>query len=289
MSGGTPQPDSQGTSTGEAPATSPPTDAQGSPPATGSEPTGGTGESNAPGAPLEQGGATDQRSQEKGPEKGPDKAPESETRSDSTSVGSGSSAGGERSERSTAVDGPRAPSSTTGSSATLVSPDTGVPIVGGLVLPPASGPPGIADVGTLAVGGAGVVPGLLATDTGGMHLALSTPLGCSVIPCYGGSGGTLGSAVLASRLRDRVAGKDSVSEASERPLFPFLGRPGQPRGPFFSLLGGGGGATAGFMLFGLVAVLAGWLVRRIDWTTAFRIPAVAWPPSAYAPPIESPG
>jgi hypothetical protein len=288
MSGGTPEPDSQGTSTGETPATSPPTD-PGSSPATGSEPTGGTGESNASGEPPQQGAVADQRPQDKGPEKGPDKALESETRSsDSTSVSSGSSAGGERSERSAGADGARAPSSAAGSSATLVSQDTGLPIVGG-VLPPASGPPGIADVGMLALGGAGVVPALLATDTGGMHLALSSPLSCSVVPCYGGSVGTLGSAVLASRLRDRAVGRGSVSEASELPLFPILGRPGQSRGPFFSLLGGGGGAPAGFMLFGLVAVLAGWLVRRIDWTTAFRIPAVAWPPSAYAPPIESPG
>jgi hypothetical protein len=277
-SGGTSVPESQPTSTEEPPATSPNPGSDDTQPA-GSESVGaGGGEPSGSGEPVEQVAAP------------PDRTADGETRSaDSSPGGTGSPAGGgERSERSTEADAQRASGSPAGNAVTP-APQTALPISDGIGPPPASGGTGIVDLGPIAFGGAGIEAGLVALDTGGMQLLLASSLACRVISCYGGSAGSLASTALVSRLRDGARARSSASEASKLPPMPLLGAPGSPRGPFFSLLGGGGGAAAGFMLLGLVAVLAGWLVRRTDWTTAFRIPAAVWPPSAYIPPIESPG
>lgn len=278
-SNGTPSSESQPSSTDSSTASEPAGGGDSQP--TGSESVSGADEGMHPGSAVEQVAV---------PETPADKAAGGETRwADSTAGAGSASGGGDRFERSPEANGQRATGSAAGGPVAPVSQGTGLPIAGVLGTPPASGATGIADAGTIALGGAGVEPGVVAAETGGMQLLLASPLACGMIPCYGGSVGTFGSAVMARNLHERAATENSVSKATELPLISIPGSPGQPRGPFFSLLGGGGGTAAGFMLFSLVAVLAGWLVRRTDLTTAFRLPAAAWPPPVYVPPIESPG
>jgi hypothetical protein len=129
------------------------------------------------------------------------------------------------------------------------------------------------------------IPGA-GVETGGIPLPAGS-LGCVVL-CDGTSRGLFGSA-FANQLGPHSGLDNTASMASEPPPLPVPGAPGSPRGPFFSLLGGPGGGSMGFALLSLVAVLAGALVRRPDWTTAFRLPAAMWRPPVYVPPLESPG
>jgi hypothetical protein len=142
----------------------------------------------------------------------------------------------------------------------------------------------IPDVVSIAPAGADI-PGA-GVETGGIPVPAGS-LGCIVL-CDGTSGGLFGSGPP-NQLGPHSGLDNTVSMASEPPPIPVPGAPGQPRGPFFNLLGGAGGGAIGFVLLSLVAVLAGILVRRPDWTTVFRLPTAMWQPSVYVPPLESPG
>lgn len=281
MSGGTSTPDSTSSSGGEAyvPA---PSESGGS---TQSDPSNGGAGSGDSTPQVEQPGNADQRTGD---------GAENEARTgDGVAAGSSPAAGAtERAERSATADASRAPglssSVSSGDSAASVSQGSALPIGAGPGLPPASGVTGSVDLAPGVLGGTSTAPGLLAIDTGGMKLLLASSFGCGPIPCYGKAAGRLASPALVSRIDNRPATESTVTEASGRRLFSVLGLPGIHRGPFFGLLGGGGSA-AGFILLTFLAVLAAWLVRRIDWTTPLRIPAAVWPPPVYLSPLESPG
>jgi hypothetical protein len=70
---------------------------------------------------------------------------------------------------------------------------------------------------------------------------------------------------------------------------PGSGTPLPGNNPFFNLLSGPGGAAAGIMLAGMLAVLGAAFLLPRDRLRAFRIPTVTWRPLAYVPPIELPG
>jgi hypothetical protein len=217
-----------------------------------------------------------------------DSAAEGETRlGDSAPRGAGSATSVERSAETNAQ---RAPASPAGDVVAPAAPAAALPIAGSVAgSPPASGAEGISDLLPVALGGGGIGPGLAAIDTGGMSLLLASSLACRVIVCYGQSVGSLGSTTLATRLRGHGGAGRTASEASEVPVLLVPGPGGPHDGAFFSLSGGGGGTGVGFTLLTLVALLAAWLVRQRDWTTALRILPAVFPPSAYVPPIESPG
>jgi hypothetical protein len=143
----------------------------------------------------------------------------------------------------------------------------------------------IADLVAITPASGGTAGG--GVETGGTPLLPAGSLGCGLV-CYGHSGGSFGTD-LSTGLGQHGGMHNTLSQASELPPLSIPGAPGSPRGPFFNLLGGAGGGAMGFMLLSLVAVLASALLRRPDWTTAFRLPAAMWRPLVYVPPLESPG
>jgi hypothetical protein len=99
--------------------------------------------------------------------------------------------------------------------------------------------------------------------------------------------GLLGRAA-AARAHQRLPLRNGGGKAQE--LSP-LGPPWAP-GPLFGQIFnffGGGGPGAPLLLIGLAVLLVGSVMRIPDWTRAFRLPAASWRPSAYVPPLESPG
>jgi hypothetical protein len=134
--------------------------------------------------------------------------------------------------------------------------------------------------GVLSASGGVLAGGILAVNG----------IGCGLGACYGRAalGGLAGLSLDGARAKNRAEAQaraaGNLAEASALPWSIVPGGPG-----FSSLFGGGGGGVATVMLFGFLAVLGAALRLALDGTAPLRIPAVTWRPSAYIPPIESPG
>jgi hypothetical protein len=125
--------------------------------------------------------------------------------------------------------------------------------------------------------------------TGGTTLTSASP-SCEQ-GCYAGSirlSGVLVRAASANRLeqRNRVIREAKASGLSR---IAVVRAPDRFNNPFFSLFGGGGGAPGAVLLVGLLAVLAATSLRAPEGMKAFLASTATWRPSAYVPPIESPG
>ena len=125
--------------------------------------------------------------------------------------------------------------------------------------------------------------------TGGTTLTSASP-SCEQ-GCYAGSvrlSGVLVRAASANRLeqRDRVIRE---TKASTLKRIEVARAPGRFNNPFFSLFGGGSGAPAAVLLIGFLALLAATSLRAPEGARAFLASTATWRPSAYVPPIESPG
>jgi hypothetical protein len=118
--------------------------------------------------------------------------------------------------------------------------------------------------------------------------ALGSEAAASCVPCGRGSAALLAyrasetDAATRQDLRTDApgsAGPPRVSESGGSGQLPgqHVGAPGS---------GGGGAGGAGFVLTGLGAMFAAAVLR---WAKGLRLPTATWPPSAYVPPIESPG
>lgn len=83
-------------------------------------------------------------------------------------------------------------------------------------------------------------------------------------------------------------GAESVAALSWDGGLPGQGGQLPGQNPFFSVLSGSGGSTAGLMLL-LLAILGASIALPRDRFKPFRTPAVTWRPLAYVPPIELPG
>jgi hypothetical protein len=117
---------------------------------------------------------------------------------------------------------------------------------------------------------------------GGASGLLMHALSCR---CYTGSRGLMiGPGSSSSRLQERGEQPPDLAKASA-PTGPGSGG---PTGHLFGVFGGGGGAAAGFVLLSAFAVLTAALRRR-ELTFDLQLPTARWWPSAYVPPIESPG
>jgi len=81
---------------------------------------------------------------------------------------------------------------------------------------------------------------------------------------------------------------DEAAKALPRDGVPGRGGELPGQNPFFSLLSGSGGSTAGLALL-LLAVLGAAIALPRHHFKPLRTPAVTWRPSAYVPPIELPG
>jgi hypothetical protein len=137
--------------------------------------------------------------------------------------------------------------------------------------------PAVTDIFDTLTGGSG----------GGVPFPLSTSVGCGLF-CYGGAAaGVLAVATSPAQAqqsaRDRVVAKAIDAAPS---LLP--GGSGQGPGQSFNLFGGGGGGGVALMLLSLSALLGAKPVRALRWIQ-LRLPTEMWPPSAYVPPLESPG
>jgi hypothetical protein len=147
-------------------------------------------------------------------------------------------------------------------------PTTGAP---GTVSPAA---PAVTDVFDTLTGGSGVA-GLLLTQ----------PLGCSRL-CYGPSASALGVPTLSHPRTSPF--EQAITRSTRRvPALLPIG-PGDGPGQFFNLFGGAGGSGAALVLLTIIALFGAKVVRALSWTK-LRLPTAVWPPSAYVPPLESPG
>ena len=115
---------------------------------------------------------------------------------------------------------------------------------------------------------------------GGATGLLLRPVSCG---CYVGARGLIGPGASDSGLQPGEQPPD-VARASA----PTAPGTGGPTGHLFGVFGGSGGAAAGFVLLSIFAVLTAALRRR-ELTIDLRLPTARWWPSAYVPPIESPG
>jgi hypothetical protein len=159
-------------------------------------------------------------------------------------------------------------------SAVTIDQGTSGPSSGG-VLPVAPGTPAVTDIFDTLTGGYG----------GETPFLLSNSLGCTLF-CYGRVG-ALG--VATSQAQAQQAARDHiVSEAIKDAPTLLPGGTGQAPGQSFNIFGGAGGSSAALILLSLCALLAAMPMRSLSWTK-LRLPAEMWPPSAYVPPIESPG
>jgi hypothetical protein len=129
--------------------------------------------------------------------------------------------------------------------------------------------------------------GLPGVNTGGTTLLLASSLACVPSFCSHPSATFVTARIALARHAD-VAAAGMTFEASQPPLLPLPGLPGDGPPPNSSLVGGSGGGMGGFALLSLVAALA-IAFSSARWTKIFGLPAVTWPPSAYVPPIEAPG
>ncbi len=117
---------------------------------------------------------------------------------------------------------------------------------------------------------------------GGASGLLMRALSCG---CYVGSRGLMiGPGGASSRMHQSGEQPPDLAKASA-PTGPGSGG---PTGHLFGVFGGGAGAAAGFVLLSAFAVLTGALRRR-ELTFDLQLPTARWWPSAYVPPIESPG
>jgi hypothetical protein len=91
---------------------------------------------------------------------------------------------------------------------------------------------------------------------------------------------------------DRRGRSDRPGSAANRrhaSSTPGFGNQLPNENPSSSLQSSLGGAAAGLALAGMLAVLGGVFVLPRDRSRIFRLPTATWRPSAYVPPIESPG
>lgn len=139
----------------------------------------------------------------------------------------------------------------------------------------------------IATGGADV-DAFAGMVTGGSRLLLASSLLCGALACSQGPAGLFSPSASVNELQKHHDVTAASSKASEPPSTPLPGGPGQVPRPSFGLPGPGGGSGLAFVLLSLMAVLATPLARAC-WTTGLRLPTATWRPSAYVPPIESPG
>jgi hypothetical protein len=134
--------------------------------------------------------------------------------------------------------------------------------------------PAVTDIFDAVTGGSGVA-GLL----------LAQPLGCSGL-CYSAAGSALG---VPSLSHPRTSPFEHAITRSTRRVPALLSiEPAEGPGHFFNLFGGAGGSGAALVLLTVIALFGAKVVRALSWTK-LRLPTAVWPPSAYVPPLESPG
>jgi hypothetical protein len=201
---------------------------------------------------------------------------------DGQSAGSAASSTGD--EHSSVADGQSAPQP--GDAAPSIPMDASLAVIDAAVAGVGpSAPARTPDLVPIIANGFALngIPGI---DTGGTTFVPASSLRCA-IACYGGTADVFRFA-LAPAIHEHAGRESTAPKASEPSPIPVPGAPGPTRGPFSTLLGGSSGAATGLLLLILASALGGTLARRPSFTTAFRV-LTAIGPSAYVPPLESPG
>jgi hypothetical protein len=159
-----------------------------------------------------------------------------------------------------------------------------------VVLPSGQGPAGPSSGGQAPVAPATpAVTDIFDNLTGGSgptELLLTGSLGCGTF-CYGAARAAFGIASTSAATRASTI-RNAAAKASASSTVLLPGGPGKVPGQFFNLSGSGGGSGVALIFISLCALLGAKRIRPLDWTQ-LRLPTEMWPPSAYVPPIESPG